>query len=137
MNNTEWTLGLKVLLALLLSIAILGGGIYAYQQRFNQLDPPGVQQPNTPETPSDPSTTLEGESVCLPLKDKTGPSTMECALGIKVGDKHYALSGVTPDDTFKLNGSRIKAIGMLMPPGNYQSKYEVTGTLKVQSITKL
>lgn len=52
-----------------------------------------VETSRAPGPTDDPSvgseTTIEGEVVCLPHKDTSGPQTLECAYGVKLEDGTY------------------------------------------------
>lgn len=72
---------------------------------------------------------ITGTSVCLPHKD-SGPTALECAIGIKGDDgRYYALSGATPQTDF---GERVSVRGVLASP-EPNEKYSIAGTITVQS----
>ncbi len=82
--------------------------------------------------------TLEGEYVCLPHRDTTGPHTMECAFGLKTADgSYYALdlnlsSALLPP---LQTGDRIRASGIVTPierlSSDHWRKYAVKGIFSV------
>lgn len=83
---------------------------------------------------------LEGESVCLPKKDTTGPQTEECASGIKVGEGiYYALANLEAQEAKA--GSQPVSTGdtvivsghLIAPAGN--GIYDIAGTVSVRSIS--
>ncbi len=79
-------------------------------------------------------TTLEGNVVCLPHRDTSGPQTKECAIGILTDQNiYYALdaslmSAIPPEYG---TGDRVKGNGLLTPIENLSSdhwqKYNVEG----------
>lgn len=87
--------------------------------------------------------TLEGEVVCLPHKDTTGPTTLECAFGLKtdVGE-HYALDfalmsqQALPPET----GARISANGLITPiemlSSDHWQTYDIEGIFSVTDSLK-
>jgi hypothetical protein len=87
--------------------------------------------------------TVKGIWECLPQKDTSGPQTMECAFGIKEGNKHYALnlnllsSGPVNFPT----GTQVEAEGVLTKTEALSTdmwqKYPIEGILSVTSIKKI
>ncbi len=79
--------------------------------------------------------TLEGEFVCLPYRDETGPTTMECAFGLKIEDDlYYSLSmegGISDIST----GSWIKVIGYLTQKES--DRYLSSGLLQVEELKEI
>lgn len=62
--------------------------------------------------------TLSGEVVCLPKVDTGGPTTLECAIGLRTdAGEHYALDlAVMSQEQPGLNtGERISANGLITP----------------------
>lgn len=77
--------------------------------------------PSRSDVPEGTETTIEGEVVCLPHKDTSGPQTLECAYGVKLADgTYYGL-----EDTDE-NYRNISAL----PVGK---KARITGTLREES----
>ena len=78
---------------------------------------------------------VSGEMVCLPHKDTTGPQTLECAYGlITDDDRYYALQF---GDLLTLDvqmGQRVHVKGTLTTGGD--SKYNIVGTVTIESLTK-
>ncbi len=82
--------------------------------------------------------TMEGEVVCLPHKNTSGPQTMECAIGIQVNKITYyvldtnLLSANPPQFT---TGNRIRANGVLTPierlNTDHWNTYDVKGIFSV------
>ncbi len=89
--------------------------------------------------------TLAGEVVCLPKIDTGGPTTLECALGLKTdAGEHYALDlAVMSQEQPGLNtGERISASGLITPiemlSSDHWKKYDVEGIFSVtDSLRKL
>lgn len=81
---------------------------------------------------------LRGESVCLPQKEIAGEEvqTQECVYGLKVSDDiHYGLTGLEQHegDAATQTGDLITVTGTLTPPPE-DSKYDIVGTIAVQSV---
>lgn len=85
--------------------------------------------------------TLSGTQTCLPHKDKTGPQTLECALGIETdAGEYYALDlrGVTEAESLAIQGGkRFTASGTITPIENLSTdqwqKYDVAGIFSITS----
>jgi len=82
----------------------------------------------------------EGEVVCLPHRDTSGPTTLECAYGVKTDDgKYYGLDGsALPTDKqggYQV-GERTAFEGWLLTqaemPTNFWTTYNVAGMIAVQ-----
>ncbi len=86
-------------------------------------------------------TTLSGEFVCLPHRDKRAASTMECAYGIRTaGGFYYALDlgGLPQEETIRFPTSgRITVKGSVVPieaiSSNAWQKYDIVGIMHVVS----
>lgn len=87
---------------------------------------------------------LIGTYVCLPHRNTSGATTMECAFGLQVenGD-YYALdmSAVTfPADSFN-TGDKIRVTGKLTDKSfeqtNIWNTYNIVGGIRVVSINKM
>ncbi len=97
-----------ILLALVLLVAgFYGLNAYIYQEK--QGDPSEIERYRG---------TLSGEVVCLPHTNTSGPTTLECAIGLRTDTgEHYALDlalmsqQADPPET----GERISANGMITP----------------------
>jgi hypothetical protein len=73
------------------------------------------------DSPKNGEQTIEGEIICLPHKDTSGPQTLECAYGVKLADgTHYGLRD---------SGTAYENVSGL-PTGK---KARLTGTLKLES----
>jgi len=89
--------------------------------------------------------TLSGEVVCLPHKDTTGPTTLECAMGMKTeAGEYYVLDlALMSQQSLPLdNGDRFTANGVITPmellSTDHWQKYDVVGIFSVtDSLTKL
>lgn len=81
--------------------------------------------------------TLTGEYVCLPHKDQSGPTTLECTYGLKTpNDEYFALDfggGVAQSDF--VVGERVELSGTITPierlSTDYYQKYDVQGIFTV------
>lgn len=83
---------------------------------------------------------LEGEVVCLPHRDTSGPTTLECAYGLKTdAGQYYGLdaSGLPTDKQGGYDtGEKVSFEGTLVAqedmPANFWNTYNVVGLLMVQ-----
>jgi hypothetical protein len=101
-------------------------------------------QPDTSSDPNQNDTTglvrpevikVSGEIICLTPKDTSGPQTQECALGLRDEQgKNYSLSTTASDQISSLPvGSKVTVMAVPKPPAA-KTKYDVTGSLQVQSV---
>lgn len=89
------------------------------------------------------SVTLLGVFTCLPHKDTRGPTTLECAFGIKTDNgAHYALdlSLIPMAEADSLTtGGRLSVTGVVVPVEALSSdhwwKYDIKGIMRVESAT--
>ncbi len=80
-----------------------------------------------------------GEYVCLPHKDKTGPQTLECALGLKSHEgEYFALDTSSIDQNYiqKLQvGAHVFIEGDFVPvealSSDHWQTYDIKGIVKV------
>lgn len=79
------------------------------------------------------SISISGEIVCLPHKDTTGPTTLECAYGLKADDGRYY--GLRNYDSTGFNTSdSVKVSGDLKP--EQSDIYDISGMIDVQTISE-
>lgn len=107
---------------------------------------PVSSQPGAPgdsassETPGagDP-VTLTGEMTCLTRKNTDGPTTMECAIGLRADDgKQYGLGSDDPTMTGSVpTGKRVRVTGTLSTGTAAGSVYDIAGVVKVQTLERL
>lgn len=126
----------KTLLIILAVIAVLVLGFFAFNAYIyneKQADPNEVVQPY--------QATLSGTQVCLPHKGN-GPSTKECAMGIKTdAGEFYAMdfSPMSQTPPADLGDSRFTAQGVITPleflSSDQWQKYDIVGIFSVTSIT--
>lgn len=89
--------------------------------------------------------TLTGVQTCLPHKDKDGPHTMECAIGMKTDSgEHYALdfAAMSQIPPAIQDGDRFEATGLITPVEMLSTeqwrKYDIVGIFSVtDSVKKL
>lgn len=90
--------------------------------------------------------TLEGQYICLPHRDTAGPVTLECALGLQVGEGiNYALdmSGMEPDaaadfatnELIEVTGELTRIEGL--PETEPLLRYDIEGIIRVTSLQSL
>ncbi len=80
--------------------------------------------------------TITGTPTCLPHKNTTGPTTLECALGLKGDDgRYYALTSAPGSLIQEDFDKRVKIEGILTEPDS-NSQYAISGSLSVQSVSR-
>lgn len=124
---------MKKLLLIAIAVAIvLVGGFYAFNAYIyaeKQGDPSDIRAYRG---------TLSGEVVCLPHADTSGPTTLECALGLRtdVGE-YYALDFATmsQEQPAPETGTRLSANGLITPiemlSSDHWKKYDIEGIFSV------
>jgi membrane-bound inhibitor of C-type lysozyme len=98
----------------------------------------------TPPTNTTQQTSMSGTYVCLPHKNTSGPTTMECAFGLKADSGYYYaldMSGLSQTVTNALQtGQHITVIGTLVPKETISSNlfdiYNIVGVIRVTSTAK-
>lgn len=85
--------------------------------------------------------TLTGDTTCLPHKDRDGPTTLECAIGLETDDgSFYGLDLSAASMMFGLDtGMRITVEGRLVPVADLDIEermriYDIVGIVRVVSI---
>ena len=86
---------------------------------------------------------ISGEYVCLPHKNKTGPQTLECALGIKANEgNYYSLDtqSIDQDKVMSLQtGQKILVEGSFVPlvalSSDHWQIYDIEGIIRVNYLT--
>lgn len=124
----------KGILLFFVLLLVLGVGAFAMLMQDAVPSVPGID-----EAPRE--TTLTGISTCLPHKNTGGPTTLECAFGIRTDDGvHYALDmsdvqGMHPG--WDMQG-RLMVKGTLVPiefiSTDHWSKYDIRGIMRVREI---
>lgn len=79
--------------------------------------------------------TVEGEIVCLPHRNKSGPQTLECAMGLMDSeDNYYGLEIEQPDlmPSLSESGKKVIVTGEMKEASS--SKYDISATIKVLSV---
>lgn len=77
--------------------------------------------------------TVSGKTVCLPPKDTSGPTTLECAVGLLGDDgRYYALIGLPQQFLSADFGRPLTVDGTLEVP-MLGTKYNSSGTIVVSS----
>jgi hypothetical protein len=101
--------------------------------------PPAESSENESE-PIGQTATLEGEIVCLPHKDTSGPITLECAFGLLTqGGVHYGLRDLDQSAIISgelTTGVQVRVAGTLMSP-EPTNKYDIEAVVDVTSVTVL
>ena len=81
---------------------------------------------------------MTGQTVCLPYKDDGMMHTMECAYGLQVGDKYYALDlgSFTVDfetqETLSIEGTFVSLDAL---SSEQWQQYDIEGVVAVTAIT--
>jgi hypothetical protein len=103
-------------------------------------------QPNPAPVTSINNGIWQGEYLCIPHKDTSGPQTLECALGIKTAPNTYFALDMGPllgaDFNPKINtGTMIEVIGNMTPlemlSTDHWQKYNMKGIIQVKSIREI
>lgn len=114
-----------ILMALMVGLAVF---VYV-------ADRVGVQQYTKPvmaDTSQSETVTVQGEVTCLPHKGD-GPSTQECAIGLRDTNGYfYGLKNTTIFDT----GKMIEVEGTLTD-ASAEEKYDINGTIDVVKTSEL
>lgn len=82
-------------------------------------------------------TTTKGTLECLPHKNTAGPTTLECAFGIKAASGDYYALDTTffPSEIANLpTGRTLTVIGTILPP-EATSPYNIRGVIRVKDLT--
>ena len=96
--------------------------------------PSSLRQPNATITPE--IITKEGEIICLPHKDTSGPQTQECALGLKTSSgSYYSLRDDRQPPPLYQTGELLRVTGQFTARTN--SIYQDVGVIVVSSVIKL
>ncbi|HSX02186.1 MAG TPA: hypothetical protein VLI05_02605 [Candidatus Saccharimonadia bacterium] len=113
-------------------IVLLGLGLYLWPHlrpaQIGATPTPGLQSPDTTRT-------IDGTIVCLPHKDTTGPQTEECAIGLQ-DDQGQDYGLINAPAVATVNGSHVRVTGTFEAAPS-DTKYNITKTIKVVSLTKL
>lgn len=79
--------------------------------------------------------TVSGKTVCLPPKDTSNPTTLECAVGLLGDDgRYYGLIGLPQQYLSTDFGQQVTVDGTLEIP-MLGSKYNSSGTIVVSTAT--
>ena len=123
----------KLIFIVFATLVLLGIGFLLLQPFSTQRKAANNIPDTTPASTVPRQITLEGEVVCLPHKDTTGPQTLECSIGIKdAGGDYYSLDtdSLSSLPEYK-NGDKIRGTGLYTPIENLSSdhwqKYNVKG----------
>jgi hypothetical protein len=126
----------------LIALAIIAFCVFRHKGSEVQNGPNG--QVNGEMAANNQKVVLEGQVVCLPHRDTSGPTTMECAYGLKTDDGKYygldntGLSSATPPEYDV--GDRLSVEGTLVPqdqiPSNFWQTYNVSGFMAMEAFWK-
>ena len=135
----------KILLLIILIVAAIA--VYALSQLVPRSNTPTVPDPNPAGGTilASGTITVRGSFVCLPHRDTSGPTTTECAFGLKAeSGVHYGLdfSG-TPvsafdypiEKTYIVNG-KFTSVETL-PNDDRMGIYAIEGVIKVTSVEEV
>ncbi len=122
----------KFLFTLVALVILLIGSFYAFNAYIYQ------EKQGDPADITSYRGTLTGEVVCLPHTETSGPTTQECAMGLRTDtDEHYALDlSLMSQQADPLEiGERISANGMITPlemlSTDYWRRYDIDGIFSV------
>lgn len=130
----------RIGIAIIVICIIAAGSWWAYKnyslpQNSNNEVPTLAPTQESVDIPKE--TSLQGEVVCLPHKDTSGPQTLECAIGLKATDgNYYALdSGNIVPPPYN-TGETIRARGLMTPieqlSSDHWQKYNVKGIFSIK-----
>ncbi len=127
-NSLLWLLGL-------VALGVLAFLIFKSDRTADPID-----LEKQKETTSADVVVLEGEVVCLPYRDTSGPTTLECAFGLKTDEgKYYGLdaSGLSPEKQGGYDvGQRVAFEGYMTALGdlseNFMTIYNVEGMISIE-----
>jgi hypothetical protein len=78
---------------------------------------------------TDNTITLSGKIACLPHKNRSGPQTTECVLGLQTSNQKYYSLKKLPDPTIATN-TAVTIHGTLTP-ARTDELYNIVGTISV------
>ena len=81
--------------------------------------------------------TVDGTTVCLPHKDQSGPTTLECTIGLQADDGRYWAWRQSVGDRKVLPtpvNSRIQVTGTIIDPLPGE-KYDIIGIIDATNVT--
>lgn len=77
--------------------------------------------------------TVTGTAVCLPHKDTSGPTTLECAFGLQGDDgRYYAIAPADRAAQLEV-GKTLRVTGTLTPPKSNEI-YNIAGTIQATDV---
>lgn len=119
-----------IIIGVSIIIVCAGAAAFYFSGMFDKLFNPA------PAQPVEQVITIEGQVVCLPVKDESAPHTLECAIGLhSTDDKYYGLSGTTGSELAGAAGSdkKAKVTGALQDQTN--AKYKMNGIIAVKNFS--
>lgn len=117
-----------ITLAIIVAVIAAGAAFY-FSGAYNKvMNPEPVQQ-------EDPTITIEGMVTCLPHKNSDGPTTLECAVGLKSDETYYGLSGAANSELASAAGSekKVKVHGTFQEQSS--DKYTMKGVITVKDFS--
>ncbi len=87
-----------------------------------------------------------GKPTCLPPKNKEQPHTLECAFGLESKDKNFYqltytqmnfTNGISTEVDWLSWEGNVKVKGLLKTKDIDSSKYDITGTIEIESIERI
>lgn len=133
------TVFILALLAILLSLIIPKESMYRSVITANP------NQNKAPENISGPQeVTLEGEIVCLPHRDTSGPTTLECAYGLYTDSGYYYALNATAvqmvPEGYEV-GERVRIYGVVEEMNQFNKTtwetYNIVGIIAVTKYEKI
>lgn len=89
---------------------------------------------------------LEGQTVCLPHRDTSGPITLECAIGFQSGEEYYSidtnlLASMKAGELVRDTGNSLRISGVFTPieelSSDHWQKYDIEGIISATSVTTI
>jgi hypothetical protein len=116
-----------IITSIVVVLVIVAGAAFYFSGAYNKIMNP------TPVQQQDATVTVKGSVVCLPHKNTDGPTTLECAVGLKSDDgTYYGLSGAANSDLAGAAGSdrQVNVTGTFQEQVN--DKYTMKGVITVK-----
>lgn len=127
----------KWIIAALCSVFVAVSAVAAYAYKNPSLADRLMGSPDTPY-----EATFSGTTTCLPHRDTSGPTTMECALGLKTDEGFHIgldMSAVQMEAGSGLDtGEDVTVSGLYVPveqmSGTMGQIYDIRGVMRVSSV---
>ncbi|HSE56656.1 MAG TPA: hypothetical protein VLB02_01050 [Candidatus Paceibacterota bacterium] len=117
-------------------VALLGGAVWMHQNRVQDT----IGDDSAWNDYMNKQVTIEGTLTCLPHKDTSGPTTLECAFGLVTDAGQYYAFDTSRTD-LEQTGDRVRVTGVVTPveslSANQWQNYNIVGIITVASVQKI